>query len=109
MKSTRSNGKFSSGNQTRPFIFDLEIKKPELLYERVVEVDERVRLFKKTPSEQELKGRPFIDIMLFQLIINVIVTDNELVKGVTDEWVEILKKPNLDEIKVQLQVSLINS
>jgi 5-oxoprolinase (ATP-hydrolysing) len=75
------------GNQTRPFIFDLEIKKPELLYERVVEVDERVRLFKKTPSEQDLK-------------------DNELVKGVTDEWVEVLKKPNLDEIKVQLQEAL---
>lgn len=66
-------------------------------------------MFKKTPSEQDLKGRPVIDIILFQLIINSIVTDNELVKGVTDEWVEILKKPNLDEIKVQLQVSLINS
>ncbi len=48
---------FSVGNQTRPFIFDLEIKKPELLYERVIEVDERVRLFKKTPTEQDLKGK----------------------------------------------------
>lgn len=49
--------KFFVGNQTRPFIFDLEIKKPELLYERVIEVDERVRLFKKTPTEQDLKGK----------------------------------------------------
>ncbi len=51
-----SDENFSLGNQTRPFIFDLEIKKPELLYERVIEVDERVRLFKKTPTEQDLKG-----------------------------------------------------
>ncbi|GAA6048754.1 hypothetical protein JCM3770_003943 [Rhodotorula araucariae] len=30
------------GNQTRPFLFQLAIKKPEVLYEKVVEVDERV-------------------------------------------------------------------
>ena len=29
------------GNQTRPDLFDLDIRKPELLYERVVEVDAR--------------------------------------------------------------------
>lgn len=33
-----------SGNQDRPDIFDLEIKKPDLLYETVVEVDQRVRM-----------------------------------------------------------------
>jgi len=32
------------GNQNRPRIFDLEIRKPELLYQQVLEVDERVRL-----------------------------------------------------------------
>ena len=32
------------GNQDRPMLFDLEIRKPELLYEEVVEVDERLRL-----------------------------------------------------------------
>ena len=32
------------GNQTRPKLFDLEIRKPELLYERVHEVNERIRL-----------------------------------------------------------------
>ena len=30
------------GNQSRPRIFDLEIKVPDVLYERVVEVDEQV-------------------------------------------------------------------
>ena len=32
------------GNQTRPDLFDLEIRKPELLYEKVHEIQERVRL-----------------------------------------------------------------
>jgi 5-oxoprolinase (ATP-hydrolysing) len=31
------------GNQSRPNIFDLEIKKPVPIYEHVVEVSERVR------------------------------------------------------------------
>ena len=30
------------GNQSRPRIFDLEIRVPDVLYERVVEVDEEV-------------------------------------------------------------------
>lgn len=32
------------GNQSRPSIFDLKVRKPEVLYERVVEIDERVVL-----------------------------------------------------------------
>ena len=42
------------GNQSRPKIFDLEIRRPELLYELVCEVNERVTLIK---DEQEAKGR----------------------------------------------------
>lgn len=34
----------SIGNQARPKLFDLQIKKPEVLYDRVVEVQERVAL-----------------------------------------------------------------
>lgn len=30
------------GNQSRPAIFDLEIKLPDVLYDQVVEVDEQV-------------------------------------------------------------------
>ncbi|VFQ46634.1 hydantoinase b/oxoprolinase [Desulfoluna butyratoxydans] len=33
------------GNQDRPRIFDLEIRKPDLLYTEVVEADERLRFF----------------------------------------------------------------
>ena len=35
------------GNQSRPKIFDLEIRKLDLLYEEVIEVDERVRIFRE--------------------------------------------------------------
>lgn len=41
------------GNQTRPNIFDLVIKKPELLYERVVEVSERLLLRPDLGSRSE--------------------------------------------------------
>lgn len=39
------------GNQSRPKIFDLEIRRPELLYSEVVEVDERVILVKDHNEE----------------------------------------------------------
>ena len=35
------------GNQDRPKIFDLEIKKPELLYRQVIEADERLRILRE--------------------------------------------------------------
>ena len=43
------------GKQNRPRIFDLEIKKPDLLYEKIVEVDERVRLAHQVPPDD---GKP---------------------------------------------------
>jgi 5-oxoprolinase (ATP-hydrolysing) len=72
------------GNQTRPRIFDLNIEKPELLYERVIEVDERVKLFKGEPTESQ-------------------IASGSVIKGVTGEWVEIEKKPNLDDVKALVQ------
>ena len=30
------------GQQTRPKIFDLTMKKPEILYQKVIEIDERI-------------------------------------------------------------------
>lgn len=41
------------GNQSRPKIFDLEIRRPELLYESVFELDERVVLVKEYSSFPE--------------------------------------------------------
>ena len=45
------------GNQSRPKIFDLAIRKPEVLYEKVVEIDERVTLedYAEDPERQKTK------------------------------------------------------
>lgn len=40
------------GNQSRPRIFDLEVRKPEVLYGEVIEVDERVVLVQERPGDQ---------------------------------------------------------
>jgi 5-oxoprolinase (ATP-hydrolysing) len=46
------------GNQDRPHIFDLEIKKPDLLYETVIEVDERLRILRPDESAPD---QPVVD------------------------------------------------
>lgn len=72
------------GNQDRPNLFDLQIKKPDLLYEKVIEVDERLRLLK--PDEDTVK-----DI------------DTKLLTGVTGEHFAVLAEPDLDVLKPQLK------
>ena len=59
------------GNQDRAHIFDLQIKKPELLYQKVVEVDERLRLLR--PDEN---------------------TDEKVLAGVTGEYYVVLAEPD---------------
>ncbi|CAG8585581.1 17192_t:CDS:10 [Acaulospora morrowiae] len=39
------------GNQARPKIFDLAIRKPDVLYQKVVEVDERVSLIEEASND----------------------------------------------------------
>ncbi|OQO11451.1 Uncharacterized protein B0A48_03178 [Cryoendolithus antarcticus] len=83
------------GNQSRPNIFDLAIRKPDTLYKKVVEIDERVTLedyaedptrhATEAPSIQDAKG------------------DVELVKGLSGEAVRILRKPEESSIRQQLQ------
>ena len=42
--------------QNRPRLFDLNIVRPELLYEQVIEIDERVSAHGETVSELDVKG-----------------------------------------------------
>ena len=44
------------GNQDRPRIFDLEIKKPELLYREVIEADERLRILGEDEDASAVEG-----------------------------------------------------
>jgi 5-oxoprolinase (ATP-hydrolysing) len=83
------------GNQSRPNIFDLAIRKPDVLYKQVVEIDERVtledyaedpeRTQSEAPSRDEVKA------------------ESHLVKGLSGEAVRILRRPQEDRLKQQLQ------
>ena len=80
------------GNQSRPKIFDLAIRKPEVLYEKVIEIDERVTLedYAEDPERR---------------VTNVDKTSNKdnLVRGLSSEAVRILKRPAEDKVRSQLQ------
>ena len=79
------------GNQSRPKIFDLAIRRPDVLYKKVVEIDERVTLedYAEDPERE---------------ITNVDAKkDNNLVKGQSSEIVRILRRPEEAKIKKQLQ------
>ncbi len=74
------------GNQDRPQLFDLEIKKPELLYEAVVEVDERLRLLQKDEDPEKLKAAGL-----------------SVVSGVTGERFVVLLRPDEKRLKAELE------
>jgi 5-oxoprolinase (ATP-hydrolysing) len=72
------------GNQDRPDIFDLEIRKRDLLYEAVVEVRERLRnLPEKGPDPA-----------------------GEVVTGITGERLLVMTRPDLDALRPELQALL---
>ncbi|KAL8973478.1 MAG: hypothetical protein Q9197_002282 [Variospora fuerteventurae] len=83
------------GNQSRPKIFDLAIHKPEVLYEKVVEVDERVTLedYAEDPERNVTGTKPRDQTS----------ADADLVRGLSSEAVRILKRPEEDAVKRQLQ------
>lgn len=85
------------GNQSRPKIFDLAIRKPDVLYETVVEIDERVTLedYAEDPERHttKLKSREAQNGS----------GDQDLVRGLSSEAVRILQRPNEDTIRKQLQ------
>jgi len=83
------------GNQSRPNIFDLAIRKPDVLYKQVVEIDERVTLedYAEDPERNETKAQA----------IEEAAKDVDLVRGLSGEAVRILQRPDEDQIRAQLQ------
>ena len=75
------------GNQSRPDIFDLTCHRPDMLYETVVAVEERLVLEQFTPPNFQ-HGAPKLESHV----------------GVTGERVLVLRKPNLKVVKQQLEV-----
>ena len=80
------------GNQSRPRIFDLAIRKPDVLYEKVIEIDERVTLedYAEDPERHTTE-------------INEFSVNEGLVRGLSSEAVRIIKKPSKDSVRSQLQ------
>ena len=82
------------GNQSRPKIFDLAIRKPEVLYQKVIEIEERVTLedYAEDPERRVTETKPREES----------TTDDNLVRGLSSEAVRILKRPSDDNIRPQL-------
>lgn len=83
------------GNQSRPKIFDLAIRRPDVLYEGVIEVDERVTLedYAEDPTRHstEVPAR------------DATSADQGLVRGLSGEAVRILQRPEEQTIRNQLE------
>ncbi|KAH6605213.1 hydantoinase b oxoprolinase [Trichoderma cornu-damae] len=77
------------GNQSRPQIFDLSASRPEVLYDCVVEVDERVTMEDYTEDPESTKTTPTAE-------------DTQLVTAVTGETIRILQEPDLGAVQEQL-------
>ena len=71
------------GNQDRPRIFDLEIKKPELLYQEVIEADERLRILRGNEDVSAVEGK--------------------IVKGITGDRLAVIRPLDISAIKSDLQ------
>ncbi|KAI9893319.1 MAG: hypothetical protein M1814_000449 [Vezdaea aestivalis] len=84
------------GNQSRPRIFDLAIRKPEVLHDKVIEIDERVTLedFAEDPERRKTVIDP---------PNSSDSQEHDLVIGLSSEAVRILKKPDQTRIREQLQ------
>ncbi|TFK38363.1 Hydantoinase/oxoprolinase-domain-containing protein [Crucibulum laeve] len=100
------------GNQSRPKIFDLNIRRPAPLYSTVVEVDERVTLvgYTSDPKAEE-HAIQFDDEGKVKRGYRGKGWDGEgdaegpgeIVKGLSGEAVRILKKPDLESVERDLK------
>lgn len=77
------------GNQARPKIFDLSCAKPDVLFEKVVEIDERVTIegYAEDPEKTKVE----------------IHDEKHLVRGVTGEVVRIVKRIDRQEVNEKLK------
>ena len=83
------------GLQSRPKIFELDIKKPDVLYERVVGVAERVTVesYQQSPSYD-------IDVARVE---EAAKSDPDLVTGLNGQVIRILKKLDKEKVKADLE------
>ena len=82
------------GTQARPKIFELAISKPEVLYQRVLEIEERVTLedYAEDPDRKRT--------LVAESGQNA---EPDIVEGFSGEAVRVLKRPSKDVVKKRLQ------
>lgn len=85
------------GNQSRPRIFDLAIRKPDVLCEAVVEVDERVTL--EDYAEDPARAAARTDVRAG----TPEAARADLVMGLSGEAVRILRRPEEEAVRARLQ------
>ncbi|KAG9780451.1 hydantoinase B/oxoprolinase, partial [Aureobasidium melanogenum] len=83
------------GNQSRPKIFDLAIRRPDVLYQKVVEIDERVTL--EDYAEDPYRNQTKVDAK------HEDHKQHDLVQGLSGEAVRILQRPDESKIKESLK------
>ncbi|KAH7910412.1 Hydantoinase/oxoprolinase-domain-containing protein [Hygrophoropsis aurantiaca] len=100
------------GNQSRPKIFDLNIRRPPPLYSEVVEVDERVTLvgYTSDPKAEENAIQWNDDGTILRGYRGPgwdgeghAEGPGDIVRGISGEAVRIMKRPDLGSIKTDLQ------
>lgn len=92
------------GNQARPEIFDIRVRKTANLYQTVIEADERVRVLQRHgcaggPDEASELGLP----EAVEQGTEAEASGRHFVMGSTGEWVEVLKALDTTRLKAQLQ------
>lgn len=87
-------GLLQIGNQSRPSIFDLSVAKPDTLYERVVEVEERITMEDYTEDPLSI---------VTDASSSSSSSSSDLVTGVTGECIRIFQKPDMKSVQVSLQ------
>lgn len=85
------------GNQSRPKIFDLAIRKPDVLYEKVVEIEERVTLedYAEDPERTTTKAEAQVGTKEAE--------GKTLVRGLSGETVRILKRAEEQDVRSKLK------
>lgn len=87
------------GLQSRPKIFDLNIKKPDVLYNKVVEVSERVTVesYQQSPSYDQDVAK----------IEEAVKSDPNLLRGLNGQVMRVVKNLDKEKVKADLE-SLYN-
>ncbi|KAF7550997.1 hypothetical protein G7Z17_g5332 [Cylindrodendrum hubeiense] len=85
------------GNQSRPKIFDLAIRKPDVLYEKVIEIDERVTLedYAEDPERTVTEAEAQVGTKE--------AYGKDLVRGMSGETVRILRRAEEEDIRTKLK------